>query len=146
MEVLVLEEKEDKRSVWNKGIKDKLFGEMVRKPVLLEERKKMRIELIEIPCTARWYTDALINLTMMCSFLLVTQLDTRKKKPKQNGIELHLEQELNESFEHFQKSNSKFTKKKERRQKKLRPERENSVSLGLGVELWLAKKSGVRRA
>ena len=40
MEVLVLEEKEDKRSVWNKGIKDKLFGEMVRKPVLLEERKK----------------------------------------------------------------------------------------------------------
>ena len=34
------------------------------------------------------------------------------KKPKQNGIELHLEQELNESFEHFQKSNSKFTKKK----------------------------------
>ena len=106
----------------------------------------MRIELIEIPCTARWYTDALINLTMMCSFLLVTQLDTRKKKPKQNGIELHLEQELNESLEHFQKSNSKFTKKKERRQKKLRPERENSVSLGLGVELWLAKKSGVRRA
>ena len=36
MEVLVLEEKEDKRSVWNKGIEDKLFGEMVRKPVLLE--------------------------------------------------------------------------------------------------------------
>jgi len=79
MEVLVLEEKEDKRSVWNKGIEDKRFGEMVRKPVLLEG-KKMRIELIEIPCTARWYTDALINLTMMCSFLLVTQLDTRKKK------------------------------------------------------------------
>ena len=30
------------------------------------------------------------------------------KKPKQNGIELHLEQELNESFEHFHKCNSKF--------------------------------------
>jgi len=74
-------------------------------------------------------------------------LTREKKKSKQNGIELHLEQELNESFEHFQKSNSKFTKKKrERRQKKLRPERENSVSLGLGVELWLAKKNGFRRA
>jgi len=57
MEVLVLEEKEDKRSVWNKGIEDKLFGEMVRKPVLLEGGK-MRIELIEIACTARCYGPA----------------------------------------------------------------------------------------
>ena len=65
------------------------------------------------------------------------------KKPKQNGIELHLEQELNESFEHFQKSNSKFTKKNE--------DRKNSAERTLflvawGVELWLAKKSGFRGA
>jgi hypothetical protein len=41
-----------------------------------------------------------------------------KKKPKQNRIELQLEQELNESFEHLEK---------------LHLERENFVSLGLGA-------------
>ena len=107
----------------------------------------MRIELIEIPCTARWYTDALINLTMMCSFLLVTQLDTRKKSRNKMESSFILNKSLTSLLSTFRNLTPNLQKKKEeRRQKKLRPERENSVSLGLGVELWLAKKSGVRRA
>ena len=126
MEVLVLEEKEDKRSVWNQGIKDKLFGEMVRKPVLLEERKKMRIELIEIPCTARWYTDALINLTMMCSFLLVTQLDTRKKSRNKMESSFILNKSLTSLLSTFRNLTPNLQKKKKKEDRKNSAQKERT--------------------
>ena len=86
---------------------------------------------------ARSHSDTLINLAMVCSSSSSHNLRLRKpsfqrqkeikKKLKQSGTELQLEQELNESFQ--------IKKKK----KKLRPERELRFS-------WFGERSfGWRR-
>ena len=73
---------------------------------------------------ARSHSDTLINLAMVCSSSSSHNLRLRKpsfqrqkeikKKLKQSGTELQLEQELNESFQHFQESNSKKTPPRKR--------------------------------